>query len=72
MVIKGLQGQREREAETNTQILSEARNEKDKTQSIRYPGSGRQTDRPRLIESGSGVKTCKMILQMSSPILHRR
>ena len=31
MVIKGLQGDREREAETNTQILSEARNVKDKT-----------------------------------------
>jgi hypothetical protein len=31
MAIKGLQGEREREAETNTQILSEARNIKDKT-----------------------------------------
>ena len=31
MVIKGLQGEREREAQTNTQIPSEARNVKDKT-----------------------------------------
>lgn len=59
MVIKGLQGEREREAETNTQILSEARNEKDKTQSIRQPRIRQANRAVPLIESGSGVKTCK-------------
>ena len=46
MVIKGLQGEREREAETNTQILSEARIVKDKTHGrLNNAGYGRQTER---------------------------